>query len=103
MIQGTVLVRNKCLFLIITEGNSAKLLNEGTILMISILMICVCTYVCMYVCTWLRNVAVTSRWNVTVSRLWAYKNSECHTCASAPHAGAGRWSEKIWGGAGKQS
>ena len=34
-------------------------------------MMCVRTYVCMYVSVTLRNVAVTSRWNVAVSRLRA--------------------------------
>ena len=47
----------------------------------------VCTYVCtyvhvhMYVAATLRNVTVTSRWNVAVSRLRrGLRNSECHVC-----------------------
>ena len=45
-------------------------------------MICVCMYVRTYVSVTLRNVAVTSRWNVAVSTCHAggLRNSECHVC-----------------------
>ena len=49
---------------IIAERSEA--LNQG-----SILMMCVCMYVRTYVSVTLRNVAVTSRRNVAVSRLRA--------------------------------